>query len=147
MQRYLMSVRHALVVAAGALIVFATHQGAPALLGLIPGYSGQMFEWTSLHQEWPALTAIILSTLIAVILSVVQEAPRTRGLRFSVLLGVLFGIAAFLSRVSSTPTHLIDVAGLVAALWAIGVIAAAAVMYELKKHETGQVRSVISNAG
>jgi hypothetical protein len=80
---------------------------------------------------------VTLSVLLAVGLSLIQETPRVRGLPVSVLFGLVYGLVAFLSHLSSMRSDLYGVGASAAAVWAAGMIAAAVVMYSLKKQWVG----------
>lgn len=140
-------VRHLVVVVVGAAIIWIAFEVTPTLLGLVPGYSDQVSAWYAVHPQKPVITAVILSLLLAAALSLIQEGPRWRGLPASMLFGMIGGLVAFLSRLSSTPTGLYDVAASVAAVWAAGMITAAVVMHLSKKRLIRNEEPVISGAG
>lgn len=124
---------HLSVVAGGALIIWAVQNSVPGLLRFVNGYSNQVSEWLVIHPLIPALPAIPLALILAATLSWVQEHKRTRGLRWSLWFAVLGGLAAFVTRISSTPASLHEISALMASLRAGGLAAAAVGMYYAKK--------------
>lgn len=138
---------HALVVTTGAFIILLAHRTASALLGLVPGYAERVSEWLTTNPQRPAPMIVVLSVVVAAILSLVQEAPRTRGLSWSIRLGVLSGLVGLVSRAFSTPGHLYDVAALVVAIRTAGVIVAAVVMYNAKRAWFSRENAAAATAG
>lgn len=147
MRRELFSIRHALIVVVGAVIIALANEAAFSVLGLLPGYSEQVSEWLTVHPQLSTSRALLSFLLLAVVLSLIQEALRTRGLSVSIFIGVIFGVVTYASRFSSTPTHLYDVAASFAACRAAGAIAASVLMYVSKRRWVAPDKLVTSSVG
>lgn len=138
--------RHTLPVLLGTAIVWVGNGAALGLLGLFPSYQDQLVTWISIHPQAPPITFLVLSLIVAAMLSLLQEAPRTKGLKVSVIAGVFFGVMTFASRYSSTPAELLDVGAIFSLFRAVSAIGAAVVMYVMKRrwqsYETAHMSTV-----
>ena len=132
MKKLLRLTRHAIAVLAGATTIWIVLQSIFVLMRAIPGLGSRVAEWTALHPPSSASTSFLVSTLVAIALSVIQEAPRTRGLSYSLWTAAMFGVVTLDSRIASTPRHLMVVVVIFAILRAAGVISGAAMMYWVK---------------
>jgi len=124
---------HLAIVALGASVVWFASHSAPAVLGLLGIGGPRVSAWITAFPPLPLVAGILASVVIAGILSLAQERPQLHGLRGSLVLGLLFGAAAFVSRAFSAPDGLASIAFLVALLRTTSLLVAALVMYLLKR--------------
>ncbi|MEX2179500.1 MAG: hypothetical protein WD801_12370 [Gemmatimonadaceae bacterium] len=146
MSRDLLSLRHAVIVIFGAALIWVANAGSLPLLARIPGFSDEVSEWLILHPTMPAIIGAILFLIVAAIVSSMQEAPRTKGMGFTFLIGGVVAVVTFASRFGGTPSHLYDIAAVFAVSRAVGVVAAGALMYAAKRRWDGRASGMVSRA-
>jgi hypothetical protein len=125
--------RRLLEIGAGASVMWLAHTLALPLLRVLPGFDARIEELLRIHPQMSASIALLVSTAIAALVSIVRESPRKLGLSLPIWFGLLVGSVTFESRMAGAPRHLYDVALLFAVLRALGVVAGATLMYRLRR--------------
>ncbi len=145
MRREMTSVRHLLVVAAAAAIIWAGNAVVLPLLSAA-GLADRVAEWRAVDQPLGGLGAIVWALALAAVTSITQESMRVQTLRGAAAIGLTVGVILFAGQLPWASSRLIGVAAAVSGARAISIAAASMLLFQSKRPWSRDGASPMSTA-